>query len=117
MPTMVKSKKTSRGVGKKRAAPPVSDFGSFETKMWTTIPTTALRHDSSGIVSRVQYGDESLVLTRRGKPAAAIVSLRLLELLRKLEDKAEADAARASRREIAKLGAIGWDDVKAMLDL
>jgi prevent-host-death family protein len=45
---------------------------------YTTIPTTELRKHGSEIVNRVAYGDEELVLTRHGKPIAALVSLTTL---------------------------------------
>jgi len=47
------------------------------------------------MVNRAAYGGERITLLRRGRPAAAIVSLRDLALLEALEDRADIDAARA----------------------
>jgi prevent-host-death family protein len=56
-----------------------------------------LREHGGEIVNRVAYGGEELVLTRRGKPIAALVSLAALEALHRLEDAR--DVAEAARRE------------------
>jgi prevent-host-death family protein len=84
---------------------------------YTTIPATELRKHGSDIVNRVAFGDEEVVLTRRGKPVAAIVPVAALEALRHLEDAEDAAAARAARREIAKQGIISHAEVKARLGL
>ncbi len=82
-----------------------------------TVPATELRQDSSSIISRVEFGREELILTRRGKPAAALVPLSLLAAYRELEDAADRKAVAAARKEIAKHGTVSWDDVKRELDL
>lgn len=41
-----------------------------------------VRRDLSEVVNRVAYGGERVVLTSRGRPKAALVSLEDLELLR-----------------------------------
>ncbi|MBC5805563.1 MAG: hypothetical protein DLM53_00695 [Candidatus Eremiobacter antarcticus] len=43
-----------------------------------------LRHNSAEIVSRVAVGGERLVLTRNGKPVAALVPMDDLAALKKL---------------------------------
>ncbi|MHB8154261.1 MAG: type II toxin-antitoxin system Phd/YefM family antitoxin [Bacillati bacterium] len=42
---------------------------------YASVAARELREHGSEIVNRVAYGDEEIVLTRRGKPIAAIVSL------------------------------------------
>ncbi|HVS46092.1 MAG TPA: type II toxin-antitoxin system Phd/YefM family antitoxin [Verrucomicrobiae bacterium] len=78
-------------------------------------PATELREHGSEIVNRVAYGGEEVVLTRRGKPIAAIVSLASLELLHKLEDAHDIAEAAAARNDARKHGTIAWEDVKAEL--
>ncbi len=84
---------------------------------YTTIPTTALREHGSEIVNRVAYGDEELVLTRRGKPIAALVSLEALEALHRLEDAQDVADAAAAREDARKHGTVSLEDVKARFDL
>jgi prevent-host-death family protein len=89
----------------------------FMAMSYATIPATELRQHASEIVNRVAFGNEEVVLTRRGKPVAAVVPLAALETLRKAEDSADAAAARAARDEIAKHGTISHEKVKANLGL
>lgn len=84
---------------------------------YTTVPTSELREHSSDLVNRVAYGDEELVLTRRGKPIAALVSLGALAALHRIEDSEDAADAAAAREEIKKHGTISHAEVKASLGL
>ena len=54
--------------------------------MSTTISTAEARKNFADIVNRVAYGKEPIVLTRRGKKIAALVSMDELELLQQIED-------------------------------
>jgi prevent-host-death family protein len=80
---------------------------------YTFVPATELRQNSSEMLNRVAYGDEELVLTRRGKPIAALISLAALETLHRLEDAADLAEAELGREDIEREGAIPWEDVKA----
>jgi prevent-host-death family protein len=82
-----------------------------------TVPTTELREHGSEIVNRVAYGNEEVVLTRRGKPIAAIVSLEALEALHRLEDAEDVAAAAAAREDVRKHGTVSLEDVKARFGL
>jgi prevent-host-death family protein len=82
---------------------------------YTTVPATELREHASEIVNRVAYGDEELVLTRRGKPIAALISLAALKELHRLEDAQDIAEAAAARDEVRKHGAMPWERVKAEL--
>ena len=50
------------------------------------ISTADARKDFADIINQVSYGSEQIVLTRRGKGVAAIVSVEELRLLQKIED-------------------------------
>jgi len=50
------------------------------------ISTADARKDFADIINQVSYGSEQIVLTRRGKEVAAIVSVEELRLLQKIED-------------------------------
>lgn len=84
---------------------------------YTTVPATELREHGSDIVNRVAYGGEELVLTRRGKPIAALVSLEAFESLHRLEDAEDVAAAAAAREEIDQHGTVSHAEVKARLGL
>ncbi len=66
------------------------------------------------LVGRVQYGHERIVLTRHGKPAAAIVPIGDHQILERLEDEIDlADALTALRAPER----VSWADLKAELKL
>ena len=78
------------------------------------ITATVIRDDLATVVNRVAFGAERIVLERRGKDVAAIVSMDDLALLDELENKIDLDAARKALRE---RGSIPWEKVKADLGL
>lgn len=82
---------------------------------YTTVPATELREHASEMVNRVAYGDEELVLTRRGKPIAALISLAALKQLHRLEDARDVLEAAAARDDVRTHGAVSWESVKAGL--
>ena len=50
------------------------------------ISTADARKNFADIVNKVTYGKESIVLTRRGKEVAALISIDKLRLLQQIED-------------------------------
>lgn len=54
------------------------------------------RGEFSELVNRAAYRHERVLLTRHGKPIAAIISKEDLEYLEALEDKEDLEAARAA---------------------
>lgn len=46
-----------------------------------TITTVAARENFAELINQASYGGRRVVLTRRGKPVAALISLRDLRLL------------------------------------
>jgi len=61
--------------------------------MAITISTADARMNFSDIVNKVAYGNESVVLTRRGKNIAALISMEELELLQRIEDRLDIEDA------------------------
>jgi prevent-host-death family protein len=59
------------------------------------ISVANMRNDLAEALNRAAYGGERVVLERRGKPVAALVSMEDLELLEQLEDEADLRAVRA----------------------
>ena len=67
--------------------------------MATTISTADARKNFADIVNKVAYGKNSIVLTRRGKEIAALVSIEELELLQQLEDYIDIQDAKKALEE------------------
>ena len=61
-----------------------------------------VRNNLADALNRAAYGGERVILERRGKPVAAIVSLDDLELLERLDDQSDVKAARKARAEAGK---------------
>mgnify|MGYP001421899452 CR=1 FL=1 len=78
------------------------------------ITATVIRDDLADVVNRVAFGTERIVLERRGKDVAAMVSTDDLAPLDKLENKIDQDAV---RKALGERGSIPWEKVKADLGL
>lgn len=76
---------------------------------------TEVRKNLCGAIHRVLRDGDRIVLTRRGKPLAAMVPVEDLEALVAMEDKSDLAAARKAKREKGK--AIPWEKAKKMLRL
>ncbi len=74
---------------------------------------TDARNRFSDLINRAQYAHERVVLTSHGKPAAAIISIEDLELLRAIEDIIDVAAAREAIAEMEAEGTISWSQLKS----
>ncbi len=83
----------------------------------TAVTVKELKSHLGDFLGRVQFGGEQLVVTKNGKPAAALISLETLALLRRLEDLDDLAAAREARAEATVSGTISLSDVRASLGL
>ena len=81
----------------------------------TRISTSKARETFSDVIGQVVYAGERVVLERRGKPVAAVISIEDLRLLEALEDRADARAVRRGMREGGK--PVPWSKVKKDLGL
>jgi len=59
----------------------------------TRVRASDLRDHLADVVNRVAYGGERIVLERRGKAKAVLISLEDLALLEGIEDKIDIDEA------------------------
>jgi len=75
------------------------------------------RESFSTTVNRVAFGGERVVLTRHGRRVAAVVPIEDLELLESLEDARDLDDVRAALSDPTNLERIGWEALKADLQL
>jgi prevent-host-death family protein len=80
-----------------------------------TVNIVKIRSNLADTINRVAYRGERVVLERRGKGVAALVSMEDLALLEKLEDEADAKAAHKAltRMKAKKEKPIPWVKVKA----
>jgi prevent-host-death family protein len=78
-----------------------------------------IRDNLADALNRVAYQGERIVLERRGKGVAVLVSMEDLALLETLEDKEDAKAARKALADVKRKGGKGVPlvDVKAELGM
>jgi len=67
--------------------------------MPTTITTADARKHFAEIVNKVAYGNEPIVLTRRGQEIAALISMEELKLLQQIEDHIDIEDAKKAIAE------------------
>ena len=77
--------------------------------------TADARKKFSNIINRVAFGNESFVLTRRGEPIAALVSVKELKVLQELEDQIDIEDAWKAKNEPGD--PIPWEELKKELEL
>ena len=71
-------------------------------QMTTTITTVDARKNFADIVNKVSYGQDPIILTRRGEKIAALVSIEELELLQQIEDAIDIEDAKQALSEIGE---------------
>ena len=81
------------------------------------VSAVQVRKRLAEVIDRAAFGKERVILARRGKAVAAIVSLEDLELLEALEDKMDLENARAALIEAEKEGTVSWEEFKKELSL
>ena len=83
--------------------------------MLKKITTADARKKFAKIVNQVAFGNDSFVLTRRGEPIAAIISMKELKLLQDLEDQLDIEDAWEAKEEAGE--SIPWEELKKELEL
>jgi prevent-host-death family protein len=83
--------------------------------MLNKISTADARKKFAAIINRVAFGKESFVLTRRGEPLAAIVSVEDLKLLHEFEEQLDINDAWEARKEPGEN--ISWEQLREELDI
>lgn len=81
---------------------------------WTT--TDDARDGLDALVDRVGETGERIVLTRNGKPVAALVHVDDAIYVQALEGRADRIAAEEALADIERNGAVRWEDIEARLD-
>ncbi len=80
----------------------------------TRLAANEARKDLAEALNRVAYGKERIVLQRRGKDVAALVSLEDLAVLEEIEDRMDLEEARAALRE---KGSVRWETLRKKLGI
>ncbi len=83
--------------------------------MLNKISAADARKKFANIINRVAFGKESFVLTRRGEPLAAIVSIDDLKLLQEIEEQMDIEDAWKVRNEPGEN--ISWEKLREELEL
>lgn len=83
--------------------------------MLKKISTADARKKFANIINQVAFGEDSFVLTRRGEPIAAIVSMKELKILQDLEDQIDIDDAWETKKEAGE--SIPWAELKNEIEL
>lgn len=78
------------------------------------ISVAELRNKIADAINRAAYRGERIIIERRGKPTAAIVSMQDLETLEAMEEAEDLKAARRARRE---KGEVTLNELKEELGL
>jgi prevent-host-death family protein len=73
-----------------------------------------IRNNLAEAINRVAYAGERIVLERRGKGIAALVSMEDLELLERIEDEQDIKAARKAFKE---KGGVPLEEIKKRLGM
>jgi prevent-host-death family protein len=81
------------------------------------LPSSKAREGFADTINRVAFGKERVVLLRRGKEMAAVVSMDDLRLLEDWEDRIDLAEARAALAETKKKGAKPLDTILKELGL
>jgi prevent-host-death family protein len=77
----------------------------------TRISASELRKDTAEALNRVAYGKDRIVLHRRDKDVAVLISMEDYTLLRDLENRLDVEAIRKSKAKRGKN--VDWEDLKA----
>lgn len=80
----------------------------------SSISTVEARDRFSEVVNRAAFGQERIVLTRRGKALAAVIPIEDLEWLQQLEDQHDIAEAEAALKEYRETGeSVSLEEIKA----
>lgn len=78
----------------------------------TYINTADAKEEFSELLNRVSHNKEQIILTRRGKEIAVIISMDDFSLLQKEQSKQDLEEAVESLKEARKHGTLSLEDFK-----
>jgi len=81
------------------------------------VSVSQARDDFAELVNRAAYKEERVIITRRGKPIAAIVPIEDVAYLERLEDEYDVQEAMKVLNDPNEMAnTIPWEQVEAELD-
>ncbi|NJO56601.1 MAG: type II toxin-antitoxin system Phd/YefM family antitoxin [Rhodospirillales bacterium] len=78
---------------------------------------TQIRQDLAETLNQVAYSGERVLIHRRDRDVAALVSIEDFELLQAIEDRLDVEAAERALADPDNQERIAWSDVKKALGL
>ena len=81
------------------------------------VSVSEAREGFADLVNRVAYGNERVLVTRRGRPIAAVIPMEQVEFLERAEDEFDLRMAEEALKELEHAPAIPWGHVKRDLGL
>ena len=81
------------------------------------VSVSEARETFADLVNRVAYRNERVLVTRRGRPIAAIIPIEQVEFLERAEDEYDLRMADEALKELEHTSAIPWEQVEAELGL
>lgn len=81
----------------------------------TRISASELRKDAADLLNRVAYSDDRIIVHRREKDVAVIISLEDYQLLKRIEDAEDIKAIKKSKAIRGK--PVEWDTLKTECNL
>lgn len=79
------------------------------------VSVSEAREGFAELVNRAAYGHERVRVVRRGREVAAIVPIEDVELLERIEDELDLQAAREALADPENAVPIPWEEVEAEL--
>lgn len=81
--------------------------------MITEATAVALRQNLGDMLNRVQYRRDSILITKDGKPVAALVDAAMFERIRRMQERFDALSARLAQAYEGVPGADGLVEIEA----
>jgi prevent-host-death family protein len=81
------------------------------------ISVSEARESFADLVNRAAYGHERVLVSRHGRPIAAIVPMEDVEFLERMEDELDLKAALDALADPENATPIPWEQVKSELGL
>lgn len=82
----------------------------------STITTIEAKEDFSELINRVAHSKERVILTRRDKEVAVLISMEDFELLQASQNKSDLQDAVESLKDVRHYGAITLEQLKAEIE-
>lgn len=90
-------------------------YKSIDEHQGGRVSVSEARETFADVVNRVAYRNERVLVTRRGKPIAAIIPMEQVEFLERAEDEYDMRLADGALAELEHTPAVPWEQVKREL--